>query len=184
MAKIDRAIAAIEPLVGEHLYAKADVPLEQTVIDRLRNAGKTVAVAESCTGGLLAELLTSVSGSSGAFAGGIVTYTNAMKHKLLGIPLALLEGPGAPGAISGATAALMAERAAELAGSDYSVATTGVAGPAESEGKPVGLVYVAVAERGGRTDVRELRLSGGRSGIRLRAAKHGLYRLWQRLRDL
>lgn len=181
-AKLDAAAGAIEALAGEYLYAKTDVPLEQTVIDRLRNSGRTAAAAESCTGGLLAELLTSVTGSSTAFAGGVVTYTNAMKHKLLGVPIAQLEGPGAPGAVSESTAALMAERVLELAGADFGIATTGVAGPAESEGKPVGLVYVAVAARGGSTDTYELRLSGGREGIRLRAAKHVLYRLWQRLR--
>jgi len=140
-----------------------------------------VAVAESCTGGLLAELLTSVPGSSEAFAGGVVVYTNALKRDLLGVPAELFEGPDAPGAISGETAVAMAVRTLERLGGDYAVAITGVAGPSPSEGKPPGLVYVAVAERGGRAAVHELKLSGGRAGIRLRAAKHALYRLWERL---
>jgi nicotinamide-nucleotide amidase len=180
-AKLEVTVKAIERLAGRYLYAKADVPLEETVVGLLRASGKTVAAAESCTGGLLAELLTRVPGSSEAFAGGVVTYTNAMKRELLGVPAELLDGPGAPGAISGETAAAMAERTLERTGADYALAITGVAGPSPSEGKPPGLVYVALAARGGRTDVHELKLSGGREGVRLRAAKHALYRLWERL---
>jgi len=179
--RIDETAARIESLVGQYLYAREDVPIEQAVISRLRNTSRTVATAESCTGGLLAELLTDVIGSSNAFAGGAVTYTNEMKHAMLGIPRAQLEGEGASGAISPETAAAMAERVAAVANSDYGVATTGVAGPAASEGKPVGLVYVAIAERGKPAEVFELQLSGSRSMIRLRAAKHALYRLWRAL---
>jgi nicotinamide-nucleotide amidase len=177
--RIDATVARIEELVGQFIYAREDVPIEQAVIAKLRNMDRTAAAAESCTGGLIAELLTDVIGSSNAFAGGVVTYTNEMKHALLGIPRAQLEGPGAPGAISGETAAAMAERVMNIAGSDYGIATTGVAGPASSEGKPVGLVYIAIAERGRPTDVQELQLSGGRSMIRIRAAKQALYRLWR-----
>ena len=177
--RIDETVARVEELVGQYIYAREDVPIEQAVIAKLRNLDKTAAAAESCTGGLIAELLTDVIGSSNAFSGGVVTYTNAMKHTLLGIPLAQLEGPGAPGAISRETAAAMAERVMNIASSDYGIATTGVAGPATSEGKPVGLVYIAIAERGRSTDVHELQLSGGRSMIRIRAAKQALYRLWR-----
>ncbi len=177
--RIDETVARVEELVGQFIYAREDVPIEQAVIAKLRNLDRTAAAAESCTGGLLAELLTDVIGSSNAFAGGVVTYTNAMKHALLGIPLAQLEGPGAPGAISRETAAAMAERVMNIAGSDYGISTTGVAGPATSEGKPVGLVYIAIAERGRPTDVHELQLSGGRSMIRIRAAKQALYWLWR-----
>ncbi len=177
--RIDETVARIEELVGQFIYAREDVPIEQAVIAKLRNLDRTAAAAESCTGGLIAELLTDVIGSSNAFSGGVVTYTNAMKHALLGIPLAQLEGSGAPGAISRETAAAMAERVMNIARSDYGIATTGVAGPATSEGKPVGLVYIAIAERGRPTDVHELQLSGGRSMIRIRAAKQALYRLWR-----
>ncbi|CAM4237368.1 competence/damage-inducible protein A [Paenibacillus tarimensis] len=180
-ARIDSMVKQIEALVGQYLYAKEDIPIEQAVINQLRNAAKTVATAESCTGGLLAELLTSVVGSSGAFGGGVITYTNEMKHTLLGIPLSQLEGEGAPGAISESTAALMAERVMETAGADYGVSITGVAGPSSSEGKPVGLVYVAIAAKGLNTEVHELQLSGNRSAIRLRAVKSALFRLWKRM---
>ena len=182
-AKLEKTVREIERLAGRYLYAKEDVPLEKTVVELLRASGRTAATAESCTGGLLAELITSVPGSSEAFAGGVVVYTNAMKRELLGVPAELLEGPGAPGAISGETAAAMAERTVLGTGADYALAITGVAGPSPSEGKPPGLVYVALAERGGRTDVHELKMSGGRDGVRLRAAKHALYRLWERLKE-
>ncbi|WP_028561364.1 competence/damage-inducible protein A [Paenibacillus pinihumi] len=182
-AKIDEVIALIEPRVGQYLYAKEDIPTEEAVVRLLRRTMKKVAAAESLTGGLFAELLTSVPGSSSEFNGGIVTYTNEMKHRLLGIPLTQLEGPQAPGAISESTACLMAERVRDLSESDIGIALTGVAGPAESEGKPVGLVYIAIAPKGAATLSYTLNLSGNRSMIRLRAAKAAFYRLWQLLNE-
>ncbi|MGG4146228.1 competence/damage-inducible protein A [Paenibacillus algorifonticola] len=176
--KIDVTVEQIIERIGEHLYAQEDIPLEEAVIRLLRASKRKLASAESCSGGLLAELITSVPGSSGEYTGGVVTYTNEMKHALLGIPLAQLEGEGAPGAISDSTAALMAERVQQLADSDFGVSITGVAGPAESEGKPVGLVYIAIAERGKETKVYPLQLSGSRTIIRVRAVKTLLYRLW------
>ncbi|ANY69605.1 competence/damage-inducible protein A [Paenibacillus sp. BIHB 4019] len=176
--KIDATVEQIIERIGEHLYAQEDIPLEEAVIRLLRASRRKLASAESCSGGLLAELITSVPGSSGEYTGGVVTYTNEMKHALLGIPLAQLEGEGAPGAISESTAALMAERVQQLADSDFGVSITGVAGPAESEGKPVGLVYIAIAERGKETMVYPLQLSGSRTIIRVRAVKTLLYRLW------
>ncbi|WP_308639310.1 competence/damage-inducible protein A [Paenibacillus silvisoli] len=167
--------------VGEHLYAREDIPLEEAVIRLLRASKRTLTSAESLTGGLFAQLITKVPGSSGEFAGGVVTYTNLMKHKLLGIPMSQLEGTDAPGAVSESTAALMAERVREHADSDFGISLTGVAGPAESEGKPVGLVYFGLAERGKETRVFTAHLSGNRTMIRQRAAKSILYRLWQAL---
>ncbi|WP_341282535.1 competence/damage-inducible protein A [Paenibacillus sp. FSL H8-0537] len=177
-SKIDATVEQIIERIGEHLYAQEDIPLEEAVIRLLRASRRKLASAESCSGGLLAELITSVPGSSGEYTGGVVTYTNEMKHALLGIPLAQLEGEGAPGAISESTAALMAERIQQLADSDFGASITGVAGPAESEGKPVGLVYIAIAERGKETAVYPLQLSGSRTIIRVRAVKTLLYRLW------
>ncbi|MHA6484328.1 competence/damage-inducible protein A [Paenibacillus sp. strain BS8-2] len=178
-AIIDAAVAEIMLRVGDHLYAQEDVPLEAVIIQQLRTAKKRVASAESCSGGLFAELVTSIPGSSGEFLGGVVTYTNLMKHKLLGIPMSQLEGDGAPGAISESTAKLMAEQIMNMTGADYGVSLTGVAGPAESEGKPVGLVYFAVAERGKETIVYTSNFRGGREMIRIRAVKSAMHRLWQ-----
>lgn len=180
--KIDAAVAAIKERAGEHLYAQEDVPIESVIVDLLRSAKQRLASAESISGGLFAEMITSVPGSSGEFAGGVVTYTNAMKHKLLGIPMSQLEGVGAPGAISESTAAMMAENVRALSDADFGVSLTGVAGPAEAEGKPVGLVYFAIAQRGKPTAVHTATLSGDRSDVRLRAVKAAMYRLWQTLR--
>ncbi|SEN35097.1 competence/damage-inducible protein A [Paenibacillus sp. OV219] len=180
-ARLDATEAQIKARVGKHLYAREDIPLEEAVIRLLRASTRTLASAESLTGGLFAQLLTQIPGSSGEFAGGVVTYTNMMKHKLLSIPMSQLEGTDAPGAVSESTAALMAERVRELADSDFGVSLTGVAGPAESEGKPVGLVYFGLAERGKPTRVFTAKLSGNRGIIRLRAAKSLMYRLWQAL---
>lgn len=177
--RLDQLEEQIKKRVGKHLYAREDIPLEEAVLRLLRQSGRKLASAESLTGGLLAQLLTNIPGSSGEFLGGVVTYTNHMKHELLGIPMSQLEGPGAPGAISESTASLMAERIQELAGSDFGVSLTGVAGPSESEGKPVGLVYFGIAELGKPTITYTAELSGSRGIIRVRAAKAVLYRLWQ-----
>lgn len=176
--KIDKSVQQIKDRVGEYLYAEQDIPLEEEVIHLLRASRRKLASAESISGGLLAELITNVPGSSGEYVGGVVTYTNIMKHHLLSIPMTQLEGEGAPGAISDSTAALMAERVRELSDADFGVSLTGVAGPAQSEGKPVGLVYIGIAERGKPTAVHTLNLSGGRGMIRMRAVKSALYRLW------
>ncbi|REE94492.1 nicotinamide-nucleotide amidase [Paenibacillus taihuensis] len=180
-SRLEATEQQIKSRVGKHLYAREDIPLEEAVIRLLRASKRTLASAESLTGGLFAQLLTQIPGSSGEFAGGVVTYTNMMKHKLLSIPMSQLEGTDAPGAVSESTAALMAERVREHADSDFGVSLTGVAGPAESEGKPVGLVYFGLAERGKPTRVFTAHLSGNRGIIRLRAAKSIMYRLWQAL---
>lgn len=181
--KIDAAVEQIKERVGEHLYAQEDIPIEAEIVRLLRSSRRTLASAESLSGGLLAQWITSVPGSSGEFAGGVITYTNEMKHRLLGIPMAQLEGEGAPGAISESTAALMAENVRRLSDADFGVSLTGVAGPAESEGKPVGLVYFAIAKKGAEPQVYTANLSGDRSIIRIRAVKSALYRLWQALTD-
>ncbi|MFC4775321.1 competence/damage-inducible protein A [Paenibacillus sp. GCM10023252] len=181
--RIDATVSAIQARVGDHLYAEENIPLEEAVVRLLRAGQQKLASAESCSGGLFSELITNVPGSSGEYIGGVVTYTNQMKHVMLGIPMSQLEGEDAPGAISESTAALMAERIREMTNSDYGVSLTGVAGPAESEGKPVGLVYFAIAQRGKATIVHTTHLSGNRSMIRLRAVKAVLYRLWQAIRE-
>ncbi|MBD2845215.1 competence/damage-inducible protein A [Paenibacillus sp. IB182496] len=182
LARIDRTVDAIKERVGEFIYAQDDIAIEEAVVRLLRNSMRTMAAAESLSGGLLAELTTSIPGSSSEFLGSVVVYTNAMKHKLLGIPMAQLEGAGAPGAVSESTAIMMAERIRDIAGSDFGVALTGVAGPSESEGKPVGLVYLAIAQSGHQTEVFTLHLEGGRESIRLRAVKAAFYRLWLALK--
>lgn len=171
----------IRSRAGEYLYADKDVPIEDVLVSLLVGSGKTLALAESCTGGLVSEMITAVPGSSAAYRGGIVCYTNETKRELLGISTDMLEGEGAPGAISAETATALAERVMERTGADCALSVTGVAGPAESEGKPVGLVYLGVAERGRPTESIRLQLSGNRESIRLKAAKQAFYVLWRRL---
>jgi len=129
----------------------------------LTESGRTLATAESCTGGLIAARLTDISGASAYFQGGVVTYSNALKRLLLDVAEAtLLEH----GAVSAETAREMAEGARRQLRVDWSVAATGIAGPnSDGTAKPVGLVFIAVAGPGGST-VRQLNLSGDRDAIR------------------
>jgi nicotinamide-nucleotide amidase len=120
----------------------------------------------------MASLITSVPGSSSAFRGGIVCYTNEVKNQVLGVPEEVLNTDGA---VSEKTAQLLAEQVREKLGSTYGISVTGVAGPDSSEGKPVGLVYVGIAAEGLPTVVKELRLAGRRQAIVGRAAKFALF---------
>jgi nicotinamide-nucleotide amidase len=166
--------------VGRYLFAEEDIPLEEALVRLLAERGLTLAAAESCTGGLLAELITSVPGSSRVFKGGVVAYTPEVKRDLLHVPERVLTGPDAPGTVSRECALAMAHHVRRLAGSDLAAAITGVAGPDPSEGKPVGLVYIAIADAAGETVV-EGRFQGNREGVRLRAAKNAMYHLWRRV---
>lgn len=134
--------------------------------ERLRRERLSVAVAESCTGGLLGAQLTEADGASRFFVGGVITYTYEAKERLLGVPAELLERFGA---VSPEVARLMAQGVRERLHADLGLAVTGVAGPDEQEGKPVGLVYVA-ASLGDQTEVREHHFDGGRASNREAAA--------------
>ncbi len=174
--------AQIRQRLGEYLYAVGEQTLEETVVAALTCAGKSVALAESCTGGTISKLLTSVPGSSNVFEGAMVVYSNRVKHNWLHIPHAWLEGGDAPGAVSRETAVRLAEQMLIQSTADYSLAVTGVAGPAEQENKPVGLVYIAIGTRNGVTTCEELRTGGTRTVIQWRAAKFALYKLWQKIK--
>lgn len=134
---------------------------------RLRERDLRVAVAESCTGGLLAAMLTDLPEASAVFLGGFVTYTWDAKERLLGIPHALLEDVGA---VSAQVAHLMAEAARLRVGADLGLSVTCVAGPGGQEGKPPGLGYVG-ASTAQETKVRELRLGAGRASNRVAAVE-------------
>jgi PncC family amidohydrolase len=134
--------------------------------------GLTVATAESCTGGLVAHLLTEVPGSSGYLRGGVVAYADEVKRSVLGVPAAVLE---AHGAVSAQVAVAMAEGVRTAIGSDLGVAVTGVAGPdGGTAAKPVGLVYVAVAGGGAPAEVRRYLWPGDRSGNKAASAEAAL----------
>ena len=117
--------------------------LARELVSQLMDAGKKIAVAESCTGGMISQFITTVPGSSQVFDCGICSYGNNIKQAVLGVPQQLLEEKGA---VSQEVAQAMVEGVKKLAGADYAIATTGVAGPGGgTQEKPVGLVYVAVA---------------------------------------
>jgi len=145
--RIDKTVCAIHERLGDLLYGEGDETMAIVVGRELERAGATVATAESCTGGGIAERMTSVPGSSGWFLGGVVAYANEAKQALLGVPEAMLEEHGA---VSEPVARAMAEGVRERFGSTYGVATTGISGPGGgTEDKPVGLVYVALARDAG-----------------------------------
>lgn len=183
MVKLDALEKQIQQILPEHMYANVDMPLEQLIVDWMADAGLTLSAAESCTGGLLMESITSIPGSASMFKGGIVCYSNEIKKKLLNVPADYLEGPDAVGAVSREVAEVLAEQVRMTGDSDFGLSVTGVAGPGYSERKPVGLVYVGLAERGYPTEVFELNLKGTRENIRLRTVKALLYRLWRRLEE-
>jgi nicotinamide-nucleotide amidase len=146
-ALLDRVCDAIRARLGPLVYGEGEETLEQVVGRLLRERGARVAVAESCTGGLVAEKLTDVPGSSDYFLGGVVAYADAAKRALLAVPEALLAQHGA---VSDPVARAMAEGARARFGADLAVATTGISGPGGgSEAKPVGLVHIALADAAG-----------------------------------
>lgn len=181
MEKLNELEEQIKSIVPEHMYASEDVPIEQVIVDMMADRGWTLSAAESCTGGLVMETLTSIPGSAKMLLGGIVCYTNQIKHKLINVPQQLLEGEDAPGAVSPEVAEVLAEQIRMVTDSDFGLSVTGVAGPGHAERKPVGLVYIGLSERGKKTEVHELHFKGNREMIRIRATKALLYRLWRRL---
>ena len=167
--------------LGDCLYGVDVSSLEEVVITRLRQKGLTLSAAESCTGGLIAKRLTDVPGASAAFLGGVVSYTNAVKAGVLGVPRDLLEQYGP---VSEPVARAMAEGVRRLTGSDLSVSVTGLAGPdGDDRGNPVGTVYLGLSLPG-ETLVRRLALGGDRPRIRLLAASSALDIIRRHLCDL
>jgi nicotinamide-nucleotide amidase len=173
--RLDALEVEVRQRLGGHLYATGDLGMEEVVGQLLRDHGLTVAVAESCTGGLIGHRITDVPGSSEYFLLGVVAYANAAKEALLGVSGELLERHGA---VSEETAAAMAEGVRQRAGADIGVATTGIAGPGGgTEEKPVGTVCVALAWEGGRWSRRYRLGTRGREWIKEMTAQIALDRL-------
>jgi nicotinamide-nucleotide amidase len=144
-ALCDATVAELRPLVASWVFAEGEVELPQAVVQHLASQRRTLAVAESCTGGLLANRLVDVAGASAVFAGGVVAYANASKSALLGVPAALLDRHGA---VSEPVAAAMAAGARRRLGCDLAVSTTGIAGPTGgTPAKPVGTVCFGFADQ-------------------------------------
>ena len=161
---------------GEHIYTTQDDNLESALVRKLKEKGKTIALAESCTGGMIASRITDVPGASQVFGYGVITYANEAKMKLVGVQEQTLADHGA---VSPETAREMAAGILALSGADIGVAVTGIAGPdGGTKEKPVGLVYVAVATKE-ETAVTRLMLSlwrkNERDAIRKQTAAHALF---------
>jgi len=184
----EEAAGKIEPVadeilsrLGDYFFGEGNETLESAVGRLLREKGVTLALAESCTGGLLAKRLTDAPGSSAYFLEGLVTYSNEAKERLIGVPHETLVEHGA---VSGPVAEAMAEGVRKAAGSDYGLSVTGVAGPdGGTEDKPVGLVFAGIADAKG-TRAERLDLTAwakSREAIRERSANRAFDILRQRL---
>jgi len=176
--RVDELASRLEEALDIHLFASSDEKLEQIVVYYLELKQETLAVAESCTGGLLSQRITSISGSSRSFLGGAVVYSNELKTDFAGVPAELIE---AHGAVSEEVAEALAEGIRRRVGASVGVGITGIAGPGGgTEEKPVGLVYIAVSY-GNKTESLECNFRGDRERIRLWASQQALDMLRRRL---
>ena len=168
---LEPVVEKICGLLGEDVYGVDVDSLEQVVGDGLRQRGMTLAVAESCTGGLLSKRITDVPGCSDYYLGGVCSYANEVKMNLLGVKKETLDTLGA---VSPEVAEQMAEGVAKALGADVGVGITGVAGPGGgTEEKPVGLVYISVWHKG-QHFTRKMKAANGRDRIRMQAASTAL----------
>lgn len=174
-ARVDELAWRVEQEMGEAVFSSNGESLEETVLLHLGLRNLTLAAAESCTGGLLAQRLTAVPGSSRYFLGGAVVYSDHLKTAFADVPEKLIrtEGP-----VSGPVARALAEGIRGRTGASLGVGITGIAGPGPGVGpdanKPIGLVYVALAQQGVETELLEVRINGDRDRIRLWASQHAL----------
>lgn len=177
---LDETVELVRSEIGDIVFADHDVPLAEVVIDRLRERGQTVATVESCTGGLVGEMLTEIPGSSDAYIGGWVTYTNAMKTSQVGVHSEVFKQYGA---VSEECCRAMATGGRERSGSDYAISVTGVAGPGGgSPEKPVGTVWIGLASPCGVQAERFL-FKGDREMVRQRSATAALAMLWKAIKE-
>lgn len=177
-ARIEAELAKLRPILGASLYSFTDDTLENCIGSILKTAGKTVSAAESCTGGTIAALLTSVAGSSEYFLGSVTSYANSVKTGVLGVDPEIISSHGA---VSSECVAAMAEGVRKLTGSDYSVATSGIAGPGGgSEEKPVGTVWIGVSSHMG-TETFKMVFKGDRKRNIERFAANALNKLREKL---
>lgn len=180
---LDETELAIRERLGRAIYAVGEQTLEETVARQLADAGLTIAVAESCTAGLIAHRLTRTPGASMYLDGGVIAYSNVAKSRWLGVSSDTIVRHGA---VSSEVARAMADGARAHAETDLAISTTGIAGPSGgTPDKPVGLVFIALAHAGG-TDVREMRYGTepGRAGIQYLASQTALDVIRQHLLDL
>jgi nicotinamide-nucleotide amidase len=167
-ARVEEQIASLKEILGDKVYSDRDDTLEATVGRLLKASGRTLSAAESCTGGEISHLITSVPGSSAYYLGSVTSYAISVKEKVLGVPSEVIEKCGV---VSGEVAAAMAEGVRRVTGSDYAVSTTGLAGPDGDAFNPVGTVWIGVAgPRGTKTVKKNYRNDRKRNIERFAAA--------------
>lgn len=182
-AMCGEVIGTIKERLGGYIYTTEYSSLEETLLHLLLERGETVALAESCTGGLIAKRLTDLPGSSAVFHCGVVSYANEIKEGLLGVRKETIERYTE---VSPECAAEMAEGVRRLSGADYGLSVTGISGPGgASEGKPVGLAYIGFARKDGTDTVRLVtgRQTDSRDYNRVSAASTALHTLLRYLKD-
>ena len=168
---LDEAICRLKSLIGGYIYSDHDDTLQEALGRLLSGHGKTLSTAESCTGGTISQLITSIPGSSEYFLGGVISYANSVKTGVLGVPAEIIEKNGA---VSSECVAAMAEGVRKLTGSDYSVATSGIAGPGGgTPEKPVGTVWIGVSSQKG-TETYKVQYKGDRKRNIERSAAYAL----------
>jgi len=168
---LDEIVSGFEIALTDRIFSQDGSSLEEVVARELTMHQATIAAAESCTGGLLAQRLTSIAGSSSYFLGGVVCYSNELKTAWAGVPAEVIE---AKGAVSSEVAVALAEGIRRRVGSTFGVGITGIAGPGGgSEEKPVGTVHIALAHAGGVKE-RGVRFPGDRESIRWQASQVAL----------
>lgn len=159
IVRIENELKGLHAILGDIIYSDKDDTLESAIGEILKATGKTLSTAESCTGGMISSLITSVPGSSEYFLGSVTSYANSVKENVLGVPSKIIEEYGA---VSSECVSAMAEGVRRLTGSDYSVATSGIAGPGGgSDQKPVGTVWIGVSSHMG-TETFSLRFNSDR----------------------
>lgn len=165
--------------VSTYFYGYDEETLEKQTIDLLQERNVTIASAESLTGGLFGKIVTDIPGASAVYNGGVVVYSTALKQALLHLPKTITDNHGV---VSQECAEWMAAEIKNQTGADYGISFTGVAGPEEQEGKPVGTVFIGISDKNG-TRSYPLKLAGSRRGIREKTVKHGFRFLNQLVKE-
>ena len=171
---VDREIEKLKAILGDLMYSDHEDTLQECVGRLLKASGKTMSTAESCTGGTISQLITSVPGSSAYFLGGVTSYANSVKTGVLEVPEEIINRYGA---VSSECVAKMAEGVRKLTGSDFAVATSGIAGPGGgTDEKPVGLVWIGVSSANG-TETYKVQYNGDRKRNIERSAAFALNKM-------
>ena len=180
IVRIENELKGLHAILGDIIYSDKDDTPESAIGEILKATGKTLSTAESCTGGMISSLITSVPGSSEYFLGSVTSYANSVKENVLGVPSKIIEEYGA---VSSECVSAMAEGVRRLTGSDYSVATSGIAGPGGgSDQKPVGTVWIGVSSHMG-TETFSLRFNSDRKRNIERFSSSALHILLKRIKN-